>query len=113
MSWLRVLATVVLVSVATPALAEDAWSVGVTVEQKATAQKLLEEGNARFVERDYATALQKYQAAVAVWDHPAIRFNMVRCLIQLDKPVDAADNLKLALKYGAQPLEEAVYNEAL
>jgi len=48
-----------------------------------------------------------------VWDHPAIRFNVVRCLIQLDRTVEAADNLKLALKYGAAPLEEAVYNEAL
>jgi hypothetical protein len=31
----------------------------------------------------------------------------------LDRPVEASDNLKLALKYGAAPLEEAVYTEAL
>ncbi|MBX3155165.1 MAG: hypothetical protein KF773_04125 [Deltaproteobacteria bacterium] len=37
----------------------------------------------------------------------------MRCLIQLDRPVDAYDNLELALRYGSAPLEEAVYAEAL
>jgi len=92
---------------------DQPWAVGVTDEQKTQAQKLLEEGNALFLEKKYADALEKYKAAVGVWDHPAIRFNMVRCLIQLDRPVDASDNLALALKYGAAPMEEAVYNEAL
>ena len=92
---------------------DQPWAVGVTEQQKAQAQKLLEAGNALFLEKKYSEALEKYKGAVAVWDHPAIRFNMVRCLIQLDRPVDASDNLALALKYGAAPLEEAVYNEAL
>jgi hypothetical protein len=97
-----------------PARAETpAWSVGVTDAQKATAQKALDAGNALFLDKKYAEALEQYKAAVTAWDHPAIRFNIVRCLIQLDRPVDASDNLKLALKYGAAPLEEAVYSEAL
>ena len=58
-------------------------------------------------------ALEKYQAAVAAWDHPAIRFNIVRCLILIDRPVEASENLALALKYGAEPLEDQVYREAL
>ncbi|HEY4059348.1 MAG TPA: hypothetical protein VGM39_22175 [Kofleriaceae bacterium] len=89
------------------------WSVGVSDAQKATAQKLLEEGNSLFLERKYVDALEKYKAAVAVWDHPAIRFNLVRCYVQLGKNVDAAQNLELALKYGSAPLEETVYTEAL
>jgi hypothetical protein len=89
------------------------WSVGVTDAKKAEAQKFLDAGNALFLDKKYAEALEKYKSAVGAWDHPAIRFNIVRCLIQLDKPVDASDNLKLALKYGAAPLEEAVYTEAL
>ncbi len=92
---------------------EQPWVVGVSADHKASAQKLLEEGNALFLEKKYADALERYRAAVGEWDHPAIRFNMVRCLIQLDRPVEASDNLKLALKYGAAPLEEAVYSEAL
>ena len=89
------------------------WAQGVSDAQKAAAQKKLEEGNALFLKQQYPEALKAYQEAVAQWDHPAIRFNIVRCLIQLDKPVDASDNLQLALKYGAAPLEEAVYTEAL
>lgn len=89
------------------------WAQGVTDAQKAEAQKRLEAGNALFLKQQYKEALAEYQAAIAQWDHPAIRFNVVRCLIQLDKPVDASENLQAALQYGAEPLEEAVYTEAL
>jgi hypothetical protein len=89
------------------------WVTGVSEQSKAAAKELLDRGNAKFVERDYIAALDLYTQAVGKWDHPAIRFNMVRCLIQLDRTAEAADNLQLALKYGAAPLEEAVYSEAL
>lgn len=112
-SWLGLAIAGVLAS-AVPAQAQTpAWSVGVTDAQKAKAQKFLEAGNALFLDKKYAEALEQYKAAVGEWDHPAIRFNIVRCLIQLDRAVDASDNLKLALKFGAAPLEEAVYTEAL
>ena len=107
-----VLAT--LVAAATPARADvPPWAAGVTDGQKAHAQKLLDAGNALFLDKKYAEALEAYRQAVAVWDHPAIRFNIVRCLIQLDRGVEASENLEVALKYGAAPLEEAVYSEAL
>ena len=108
------MAVCLMLALAGPASADDApWTTGVTAEQKETARYLLDAGNTLFLAHDYAAALDKYRQALAVWDHPAIRFNVVRCLIQLDRTVEAADNLKLALKYGAAPLEEAVYNEAL
>jgi hypothetical protein len=89
------------------------WSVGISDAKKTEANRLLEQGNALFLEKKYAEALTKYRDAVTSWDHPAIRFNIVRCLIQLDRAVEAADNLKAALRYGADPLEESVYREAL
>jgi hypothetical protein len=108
------LVALALASVTARANAEDKpWVTGVSEENKAAAKVLLDEGNARFIEHDYTGALEKYKAAVARWDHPAIRFNMVRCLIQLDRAVEATESLQLALKFGAAPLEEAVYNEAL
>lgn len=116
MGAMRVSLVLVIAMVMVPVVAragDEPWAVGVSDQQKTQAQKLLDEGNSLFLEKKYADALDKYKAAVAVWDHPAIRFNMVRCLIQLDRPVDASDNLALALKYGAAPMEEAVYNEAL
>ncbi|MBV8760258.1 MAG: tetratricopeptide repeat protein [Deltaproteobacteria bacterium] len=89
------------------------WSEGVTDEQKAKAKTLLDAGNAKFVEHDYGAALESYTAAVAVWDHPAIRFNMVRCLVQLGRNLEAAENLDKALQYGSAPLEAAIYDEAV
>jgi hypothetical protein len=98
----------------TPEPDEDTpWSRGVSADRKATAQALLEQGNDLFVQNQYKDALAKYTEAVASWDHPAIRFNMVRALIALDRPLDAYDNLQKALAYGKDPLEEQVYAEAL
>jgi tetratricopeptide (TPR) repeat protein len=102
-----------LISTAAHADAPSPWAVGVSDARKADAKRALDEGNALFLKKEYSAALAQYQTAIAAWDHPAIRFNIVRCLIQLDRPVEAADNLKLALAYGAAPLEEAVYAEAL
>jgi hypothetical protein len=89
------------------------WVAGVSEEAKTAAKALLAEGNELFLEHKYSDALDRYRRAIARWDHPAIRFNAVRCLIQLDRPVEAAENLELALKYGAAPLEDAVYAEAI
>jgi hypothetical protein len=111
-SWLIIVASVLATPVAVRA-ETPAWSRGVTDAQKATAKQFLDRGNALFLEKKYSDALEQYKQAVGAWDHPAIRFNIVRCLIQLDRPVDASDNLKLALRFGAAPLEEAVYSEAL
>lgn len=87
--------------------------MGVSETKKAEAGRLLEHGNALFLDKNYTAALAKYREAVAAWDHPAIRFNIVRCLIQLDRPVEAGENLQTTLRYGAAPLEDAVYTEAL
>jgi len=104
---------IVLLAMSARARADEPWAAGVTEAQKAQARALLERGNAAFLERDYVGALQLYRQAVAAWDHPAIRFNIVRCMIQLDRPLEAADELALALAYGAKPLEDSVYAEAL
>ena len=89
------------------------WGKGVSAEHKATAQRLLGEGNDLFVQNNFREALARYEQAVASWDHPAIRFNMVRTLIALDRPLDASRSLERALAYGAAPLEEHMYTEAL
>lgn len=104
---------VVLAVSAGSARADDPWAQGVSQERKASAQKLLEAGNALFLEKKYRDALDQYTAAIAQWDHPAIEFNIVRCYIFLEKPVEASEHLEVALKYGAAPLEDTVYQEAL
>lgn len=81
--------------------------------KKADAKALRAAGKALFLEHKYAEPLESYKQAIAEWDHPAIRFNIVRCLIQLDRAVEASENLDAALKYGATPLEDTVYAEAI
>ncbi|HEX5063390.1 MAG TPA: hypothetical protein VFV99_28635 [Kofleriaceae bacterium] len=101
-----------VLGLATPVFAQP-WSQGVSEQKKAAAQKKLEEGNALFLKRNFKEAFDAYQAALTSWNHPAIRFNVVRCLIQLDRPVEAYDELTKALEFGKDPFEEAIYNEAL
>lgn len=91
----------------------EPWKKGVTAEQQQAAKKLLDEGNELLLQRDWNAALAKYQQAIHEWDHPGIRFNIVKCLVQLDRTLEAVDNLELALQYGAAPLDETVYGEAL
>ncbi len=109
-------ALVVIVLVGTVARADDTpkpWVTGVTAEQKAAAQDHVDKGTALFVDHKYADALAEYDLATRAWDHPAIRFNMVRCQVFLKMTLEAADNLDRALTYGAAPFDEAIYNEAL
>ncbi len=101
-----------IVLAAASAVHAQPWAAGVSEPKKARAQHLLEEGNVHFLAQRYKEALEKYQEAIASWDHPAIRFNIVRCLIQIDRPVEASDNLGMALKYGSEALDDNVYQEA-
>lgn len=88
------------------------WARDVSPERREQARRLLEEGNALFVQSRFPEALAKYEEAVAAWDHPAIRYNIARALIALDRPVEAYENVEKALAYGAAPLKEQVFAEA-
>ncbi len=89
------------------------WAQGVSDSNKTAAKAKLEEGNTLYLATDYKSALGKYEEALKSWNHPAIRFNAVRCLVQLDKMVDASDYLNEALKFGKDPFTDEVYQEVL
>lgn len=105
-----------LLALAAPAVAdtptEKPWYAGVSAEAQAQAQALFEEGNVFFTERSLAQALEKYLAALALWDHPLIRFNRAVTEIRLERWLDAADSLDLALRFGAAPFTENLYAQA-
>jgi hypothetical protein len=116
------LTLVALASMMVPARAQVAsagagdaqpWSVGVTDAQRARAQELLDRGNDLFLTQAYGEALKAYGEALRIWDHPAIRFNMVRALINLGRTLEAYDNLVRAMAYGPAPLTELVYADAV
>jgi hypothetical protein len=100
--------------VSTAARADDVpWANGVSDATQAQANELYAQGNDLFARQDNAGALAKYQAAIALWDHPRIRFNMAVTLIRLDRIVEAADALDAALRYGDKPFTPDLYQRVL
>lgn len=91
---------------------EEPWQVGVGEDQKQAARGKLDEGNALYVQNLYRDAASAYELALASWDHPAIRFNLAKTLIALDRPIEASDQLELAMRFGAKPLGD-VWGEAV
>lgn len=89
------------------------WGKGVPPAQQDAANALFSEGNQLFAQQAHGPALDKYRAAVALWDHPAIRFNMAVTLIRLDRILEAADELEKALRYGAAPFTPELYQQAI
>ena len=98
---------------APPTEASTPWSEGVPADKQGAANQLFAEGNALFEQQQLKPALEKYKAALAVWDHPKIRFNLVVTLIRLDQPLEAAENLDKALRYGDKPFAPDLYQQAL
>src|SRR6185503_17001757 len=92
-----VLALVWLLALTKPALADnEPWTNGV-----ATADQ--ERANALFAEANRFYAQQAYAPAVAIWDHPVIRFNLAVTLFKVERYVEAGEALDAALKFGNQP----------
>lgn len=104
---------VIAASVARADTAVKPWAVGVSDAEQTVALATYTKANAEFEEARYAQALVMYRAALTHWDHPAIRFNMVVCLVNLDQPLEAFEDVLAAIKYGAEPLGADVYAQAL
>lgn len=92
--------------------AEHPWAVGVPQENRSAALKLFKEGNDALRESLFKLSEEKYRAALALWDHPGIHYNLALTLVNLDKPVDAHQHLQAALKYGEVPLDKDKYAQA-
>jgi hypothetical protein len=89
------------------------WAQGVSQAQQDKANAIFDEGNALFAKQAHAPALEKYKEALKLWDHPLIRFNLAVTLIRLDRPLEAADALEGALRFGDAPFDKQHYEEAL
>jgi tetratricopeptide (TPR) repeat protein len=111
----RLLVAAVLAS--TPAYADEAevrpWAKDVPEPKQREAEKLFDEGNDLFAKQAHAPAMEKYRAALALWDHPLIQFNMAVTLIRLDRTLEAAEALEKALRYRETPFKPELYQQAL
>src|SRR5664279_2990071 len=105
---------VMLLLLAQAAYADDDWAKGVTPQNQKDANALFAEGNQLFAQQAHAPALEKYKAALALWDHPLIHFNTAVTEIRLDRILEAAADLDKALQYGDKPFpSKELYQQAL
>jgi hypothetical protein len=105
---------VMVLLLASTAYADDDWAKGVTPQHQKDANALFAEGNQLFAQQAHAPALEKYKAALALWDHPLIHFNTAVTEIRLDRILDAAADLDKALQYGDKPFpSKELYQQAL
>jgi tetratricopeptide (TPR) repeat protein len=107
---------VVIAAFAAPAARADGdekpWAAGVTPENQKAAIDLYNEGAKAFADGDYKDAIATYTRGLALWDHPALRYNIAVCLINLDRPVEALDNLERAMRFGPAPLGPDLWRQA-
>lgn len=89
------------------------WSGRVSNTQQDRANALFDEGNQLFAQQAHGPALAKYKAALAIWDHPMIRFNMAVTEIRLDQILEASIDLEEALRFGKTPFPPELYEQAL
>lgn len=107
-------ALIALVALAGVAAADVPWAHGVSEAEQGRANELFAEANDLFARQAHAPALEKYAAALAVWDHPLIAFNMAVTLVRLDRILEAAAALDRALRFGAGPFPtREQYQQAL
>jgi hypothetical protein len=88
------------------------WSEGVSPAQQDKALELFQAGNVFFEQSKYTEAVERYEKALASWDHPNIRFNMAVCLINMRQPLAAWDHLTKALRFGEKPLGKKLFADA-
>src|SRR5688500_531216 len=93
--------------------AERPWEAGIPKDKRDRAQAIFAEGNTLFAQQAHQPALDKYRQAIALWDHPLIRFNMAVTRIRLDRILEAADDLDAALRFGDQPFSAELYRQAM
>jgi hypothetical protein len=89
------------------------WAAGVSEAEQTTAYDLFGQGNDLLEKGLYAPALDLYRQAIGHWDHPTIRYNMAVALINLQRTLEAYDNLERSLRFGAAALEPDIHKQAL
>jgi len=90
------------------------WAKGVALKNQEAARELFLKGNAELKMSDFRTAVDYYQQALTLWDHPAIRYNLVlaMALLGFDQPLDMHKHLTAALRYGAAPFDRQKFEYA-
>ncbi len=112
----RALAVAALLLCTLPAAAADdaerPWAAGVPADTQKRATDLFEKGNELLKDSIFAQAAVTYREALQLWDHPAIHYNLVLALLNLDQPVDVRHHLEKAMRFGAAPLGDENFDKS-
>ena len=104
----------VVIALACVAHADDKpWAKDVPADKQRDALAIYQKGNTYFEQAQYKEAYEQYRTAIALWDHPAIRYNAAICLFNMDRPVEAYESLLAALRFGEAPLGAELYKQGL
>ena len=88
------------------------WAKGVSKQDQDEALVLFRQGNKLFADEKHSEAAKKYEQALEHWDHPSIRYNMVECLVNAGRNLEAFNHLEAAMRYGAAPLGPKLFRQA-
>ncbi len=88
------------------------WAKGVSEDDQRRALELFGKGNGLLKDSLFVQAAAQYRDALKSWDHPAIHYNLVLALLNLDQPVEVLQHLEAAMRYGAAPLDADKFNQA-
>jgi hypothetical protein len=84
----------------------------VSNEHRRAATALVEEGNTLLHESRFPEAEMKYSAALALWEHPAIHYNLALAIPQTLRPAEIYEHLLAATQHGDGPLGTGRYKHA-
>lgn len=87
-----------------PARQVAPWSRGVTLAQRDAARQLFSEASAHHAAGLFQQASEEYRAAVQLWPHPIIHYNLALAQLVLDQLLEADEHLARALEYGLSGL---------
>jgi hypothetical protein len=88
------------------------WAQGVSEEQRQAAMALFKDANKLLKDGAAKQAADEYREALKHWDHPAIHYNLVLALVNLDQPLELHEHAVAAMKYGAAPLDDERFQQA-
>lgn len=88
------------------------WAAGVPEADQEQARTLFEQGNALLKDSIFVGGAEKYKEALTHWDHPAIHYNLVLALLNLDQPIEVYQHLQAAMRFGPAPLGDDKFQQA-
>ncbi len=75
------------------------WAKNLPQERRDEANALYQEGTERIQQLQFIQAAEKLQAALLLWDHPGIHYNLALALENLGETLAAYRHISLALRY--------------